>query len=112
MEHDYPIAAAKLAKQGGLQHFHLVSSMGVNENSFLLYGSTKVCDNSYSKYSGHRAVPKLLQYYSLYNRVELTERSQRWASNERAFIDQGRDTVHSETLLGVLFNIFSSVFLF
>lgn len=41
VEHDYPIAAAKLAKQGGLQHFHLVSSMGVNENSFLLYGSTK-----------------------------------------------------------------------
>lgn len=41
VDHDYVVETAKLAKQGGCQHFHLVSSGGANKNSYFLYPKTK-----------------------------------------------------------------------
>ena len=42
IEHDYVVGSAKLAKEAGTEHFHLVSSGGVDEHSWFLYQSTKV----------------------------------------------------------------------
>lgn len=41
VDHDYVVETAKLAKEGGCQHFHLVTSGGANKNSFFLYPKTK-----------------------------------------------------------------------
>ncbi|KAJ6647791.1 Oxidoreductase HTATIP2, partial [Pseudolycoriella hygida] len=41
VDHDYVVESAKLTKEGGCQHFHLVSSGGANKNSFFLYPKTK-----------------------------------------------------------------------
>ena len=43
VDHDYIINSARLAKQGGCSQFHLVSSMGANEDSILLAVRVKVC---------------------------------------------------------------------
>ncbi|CAF0838017.1 unnamed protein product [Adineta ricciae] len=41
VDYDYVVGAARLAKQEGCEHFHLVSSQGANENSYLLYPQVK-----------------------------------------------------------------------
>jgi len=41
VDHDYVVETAKLAKQGGCKHFHLVTSGGANKNAFFLYPKTK-----------------------------------------------------------------------
>lgn len=41
VDHDYVVQTAKLAKDGGCSHFHLVSSTGANKNAFFLYPKTK-----------------------------------------------------------------------
>jgi len=41
VDHDYVVGAAKLAKEGGCKHFHLVSSNGSNKDSWFLYPKTK-----------------------------------------------------------------------
>lgn len=41
VDHDYVVESAKLAKEGGCKHFHLVSSGGANKNSLFLYMKTK-----------------------------------------------------------------------
>lgn len=41
VDHDYVVEAAKLAKEGGCKHFHLVSSGAANKNSYFLYLKTK-----------------------------------------------------------------------
>ncbi|CAF3648737.1 unnamed protein product [Rotaria socialis] len=37
VDYDYVVGIARLAKQHGCKHFHLVSSQGANENSYFLY---------------------------------------------------------------------------
>ncbi len=41
VDHDYVVETAKLTKEGGCRHFHLVSSGGANKNSSFLYMKTK-----------------------------------------------------------------------
>ncbi|XP_055343361.1 oxidoreductase HTATIP2-like [Paramacrobiotus metropolitanus] len=41
VDHDYVVAAAKAAKAGGCEHFHLVSSQGADEHSMLLLTKVK-----------------------------------------------------------------------
>ncbi|ESO02200.1 hypothetical protein HELRODRAFT_66168 [Helobdella robusta] len=41
VDHDYVVKSAKLAKDGGCEEFHLVSSGGANKDSFFLYPKTK-----------------------------------------------------------------------
>lgn len=41
VDHDYVVESAKLTKEGGCKHFHLVTSGGANKNSFFLYPKTK-----------------------------------------------------------------------
>ncbi|ELU12853.1 hypothetical protein CAPTEDRAFT_91899 [Capitella teleta] len=41
VDHDYVVGVAKLAKEGGCSHFHLMSSMGANKSSANLYAKTK-----------------------------------------------------------------------
>jgi len=41
VDHDYVVNSAKMAKVGGTKHFHLVSSVGANKNSYFLYPKTK-----------------------------------------------------------------------
>lgn len=41
VDHDYVVESAKLTKEGGCKHFHLVSSGGANKNSSFLYMKTK-----------------------------------------------------------------------
>jgi oxidoreductase len=41
VDHDYVIGTAKLAKHGGCQQFHLISSQGANKDSSFLYPKTK-----------------------------------------------------------------------
>ncbi|ODN03467.1 Oxidoreductase HTATIP2 [Orchesella cincta] len=41
VDHDYVVQTAKLAKEGGCAHFHLVSSAGANKNAYFLYPKTK-----------------------------------------------------------------------
>lgn len=41
VDHDYVVETAKLAKDGGCQHLHLVSSKGANKDSWFLYTKTK-----------------------------------------------------------------------
>jgi len=41
VDRDYVLESAKLAKQGGCKHFHLVSSQGANKDSWFLYPQTK-----------------------------------------------------------------------
>ncbi|CAF0793959.1 unnamed protein product [Adineta steineri] len=41
VDFDYIVGAARLAKQEGCKHFHLVSSQGANENSYFLYPQVK-----------------------------------------------------------------------
>lgn len=41
VDHDYVVNTAKLAKAGGVRHFHLVSSAGANPNGYFLYPKTK-----------------------------------------------------------------------
>ncbi|XP_064635302.1 oxidoreductase HTATIP2-like [Lineus longissimus] len=41
VDYDYVVKTAELAKQGGCQHFNLLSSQGANKNSFLLYQMVK-----------------------------------------------------------------------
>lgn len=41
IDHDYVMAAAKLARSGGCEHFHFVSSTGANKKSRILYSRTK-----------------------------------------------------------------------
>lgn len=41
VDHDYVVETAKLSKEGGCKHFHLVSSGGANKNSSFLYMKTK-----------------------------------------------------------------------
>lgn len=41
VDHDYVVESAKLAKEGGCRHFHLVSSGRANKNSSFLYLKTK-----------------------------------------------------------------------
>lgn len=70
VDHDYVVETAKLAKEGGCKHFHLVSSGGANKNSFFLYPKTKgQADEDVSKLEFERLSiyrPNLL----LVNRVE------------------------------------------
>ena len=42
VDHDYVVNAARVAKDTGCQHFHLVSSMSANKNSWFFYPKTKV----------------------------------------------------------------------
>jgi uncharacterized protein YbjT (DUF2867 family) len=42
VDHDYVLNAASLAKDQGCKHFSLVSSMGADKNSSMLYTRTKV----------------------------------------------------------------------
>ena len=41
VDYDYVFETAKLAKKNGCKQFHLVSSMGANASSYLLYPKTK-----------------------------------------------------------------------
>lgn len=41
VDYDYIVGIARLAKQQGCKHFHLVSSQGANENAFFLYPQVK-----------------------------------------------------------------------
>lgn len=41
VDHDYVVQTAKLAKDGGCKHLHLVSSAGANKNAYFLYPKTK-----------------------------------------------------------------------
>ena len=41
VDHDYVVESAKLAKEGGCKHFHLVTAQGANKNSWFLYPKTK-----------------------------------------------------------------------
>lgn len=41
VDHDYVVNAAKLAKEGGCKHFHLVSSKSANKDAYFLYPKTK-----------------------------------------------------------------------
>ncbi|CAF5142553.1 unnamed protein product, partial [Rotaria magnacalcarata] len=41
VDYDYVVGIARLAKQQGCKHFHLVSSQGANENSYFLYPQVK-----------------------------------------------------------------------
>ena len=41
VDHDYVVESAKLTKDGGCKHFHLISSGGANKNSSFLYFKTK-----------------------------------------------------------------------
>lgn len=41
VDRDYVYSAAKLLKDSGCSHFHLVSSTGANKNSHFLYQKTK-----------------------------------------------------------------------
>jgi len=41
VDHDYVVQTAKLAKDAGCRHFHLVTSAGANKNAFFLYPKTK-----------------------------------------------------------------------
>lgn len=70
VDHDYVVESAKLAKDGGVKHFHLVSSGGANKNSSFLYMKTKgQTDEDVSKLGFERLSiyrPGLL----LVNRVE------------------------------------------
>ena len=43
VDHDYVVDAAKIAADGGCEHFHLVSSKGASAGSSNLYLKTKVC---------------------------------------------------------------------
>jgi oxidoreductase len=42
VDYDYVVKTAELAKQGGCEHFNLVSSQGANKKSFFLYPMVKV----------------------------------------------------------------------
>ena len=42
VDYDYIVGAARLAKQEGCKHFHLLSSQGANPNSLFLYTKVKV----------------------------------------------------------------------
>ena len=42
VDHDYVIGTADLAKAGGCKQFHLVSSVGADSTSCVLYARTKV----------------------------------------------------------------------
>ncbi|XP_055343360.1 oxidoreductase HTATIP2-like [Paramacrobiotus metropolitanus] len=60
IEHDYTLSVAKAAKAGGTKHFQLVSSRGVDENSFFLYYQVKgqtdreVCELGFERVSIYR----------------------------------------------------------
>lgn len=41
VDRDYVLKAAQIAKQGGCQQFHLLTSQGSNKNSWFLYPRTK-----------------------------------------------------------------------
>ena len=41
MDHDYVIKVAELAKQGGCDEFHLVSSQSANKDGLFFYQKTK-----------------------------------------------------------------------
>ncbi|TSD64742.1 NAD-dependent epimerase/dehydratase family protein [Inquilinus sp. KBS0705] len=41
IDHDYPLQLAKIAKQNGVKHFHLVSSIGADAKSSLFYTRLK-----------------------------------------------------------------------
>ena len=41
IDYDYPIQLAKLAKQNGVEQFHVVSSIGSNKNSSIFYTKLK-----------------------------------------------------------------------
>lgn len=70
VDHDYVVETAKLTKEGGCKHFHLISSGGANKNSSFLYFKTKgEADDDVSKMGFERVSiyrPGLL----LLNRVE------------------------------------------
>lgn len=70
VDHDYVVETAKLTKEGGCKHFHLISSGGANKNSSFLYFKTKgEADDDVSKLGFERLSiyrPGLL----LLNRVE------------------------------------------
>lgn len=42
MDHDYVVKVAELAKKGGCDEFHLVSSQSANKDSLFYYQRTKV----------------------------------------------------------------------
>ena len=42
VDFDYIVNVARLGKEQGCEHFHLVSSQGADENSFFLYPKVKV----------------------------------------------------------------------
>jgi len=60
VDHDYVVQTAKLAKEGGCAHFHLVSSAGANKNAYFLYPKTKgeveeeLTDMNFSKLTIYR----------------------------------------------------------
>ena len=41
VDHDYVVGAAKVAKEGGCKHFHLLTSQGSNKDSWNFYLKTK-----------------------------------------------------------------------
>jgi oxidoreductase len=41
VDYTYTMSCAKLMKTGGIKHFHLMTSMGANANSWFLYPQTK-----------------------------------------------------------------------
>lgn len=41
VDHDYVVTFARLAKESGVEHFHVVSSIGAKHNSWFLYMRTK-----------------------------------------------------------------------
>ena len=43
VDHDYVMSTARVAKEKGCRHFHLVSSSGADKNSWFLYPKVKVC---------------------------------------------------------------------
>eukprot|EP00914_Ancora_sagittata_P031818 GHVO01064510.1.p1 GENE.GHVO01064510.1~~GHVO01064510.1.p1 ORF type:complete len:201 (-),score=29.69 GHVO01064510.1:137-739(-) len=60
VDHDYVVGTAKLAKEGGCSHFHLMSSMGADKSSGNLYTRTKgeveaeIEDMKFERYSYYR----------------------------------------------------------
>ena len=42
VDHDYVLGAAKLAKDGGAEHFHVISAIGASETSWIPYCAVKV----------------------------------------------------------------------
>jgi uncharacterized protein YbjT (DUF2867 family) len=41
IDHDYPLLMAQIAKQNGVEQYHLVSSIGANKNSSMFYPKLK-----------------------------------------------------------------------